>query len=117
MKGIAAPFGNAILGIWLMASPSLLDYGGAARLIDLIVGPIAASFATIAIWDVCRSAGKVNLAFGLWLLMAPWAVGYETFQATANSSVAGALMAWLAWKTGDPQGSYGGGWASLLRRK
>jgi hypothetical protein len=105
---------NAILRIWLIAAPSVLGNGGAARTNELIVGPIAARFAIIAISDVCRSWGKVNLISGLWLLLAPWMLGYAHFAAIIACSAAGALMCLLSAITGTPQGSYGGGWSFVF---
>lgn len=102
---------NALLGVWLMAAPAALGYSGAPRINDLIVGPIAASLATIAIWDVCRSLGKANMALGAWLLLAPWVLSYDALQATLNSSAAGILLAVSALLSGGPTGRYGGGWS------
>ena len=111
----AAQCVNALLGIWLMAAPTVLAYGGTARVNDLIVGPIVANFAIIAIWDVCRSIGKVNMALGLWLLAAPWMLGYQQGYVIINSSVTGAAIFLMALMTGAPQGRYGGGWSSLWK--
>lgn len=106
---------NAALAIWLMAAPSVLGYADVARTNDLIVGPIAASIAIIAISDVCRSLGKANLALGLWLVIAPWVLGFDNWSATINSSVAGACLSVLAIGAGHPQGRYGGGWSFLWK--
>jgi hypothetical protein len=45
---------NAMLGIWLMAAPTILGYGGPARTNHQIVGPLAVSCAVIALWEVTR---------------------------------------------------------------
>jgi hypothetical protein len=104
---------NAILGSWMMAAPSLLNYAGAARANDLILGPISASLAIIAIWDVCPSLGKANLLVGLWLVLAPWLLAYGGWPSTINSALAGTLMCLFAFAAGAPRGGYGGGWSSL----
>lgn len=104
---------NTALGIWLMAAPAVLGYGGAARTNDHIVGPIAATLACIALWSVTRPVRWVNLPLGLWLLLAPWILSYDT-PATINSSVVGLALAVLS----IPQGRrpvYGGGWSMLWK--
>jgi hypothetical protein len=107
---------NALLGVWLMAAPAAFGYTGAPRINDLIVGPIAASLATVAIWDVCRSLGKANVVLGAWLLVAPWVLSYDAFQATLNSSATGILLAVSALLSGGPRGRYGGGWSFLWKQ-
>jgi hypothetical protein len=46
----------AALGIWLMASPAVLSYGGAAGAADRIAGPVVASVALIAAAEAVRGA-------------------------------------------------------------
>ncbi len=108
-----ARIANAALGIWLMAAPAVLGYGGAARTNDRIVGPIAAAFATIAIWEVTRSVRFVNVALGGWLLLAPWILGHAP-AATVNSLVVGALLIGFALVRGTVEQRFGGGWSALL---
>jgi hypothetical protein len=107
---------NALLGIWLMAASTALGYDGVARINELIVGPIATSIAIIAIWDVCRSLGKANVAFGAWLLLAPWLLSYDVLQASVNSLSTGFLLAVVALLSGRPGGRYGGGWSFLWKQ-
>jgi general stress protein CsbA len=106
---------NVILGVWLMAAPAILNYGDPAQTNDRIVGPIAAAFAVIAIWEVTRSVRWVNTMLGLWLLVAPWILGYDSSAAILNSLVAGAIMALVSMVRGKVTQHYGGGWSSLWR--
>jgi hypothetical protein len=103
---------SAALGIWLMAAPAVLDYAGAARTNDRIVGPIVASLAVIAIWETTRSLRWANLPLGGWLLIAPWVLGYPA-DATWNSLVVGALLLALGLVRGPVNGHFGGGWSAL----
>jgi general stress protein CsbA len=102
-----------ILGIWLMAAPAVLGYTGAARTNDAIIGPLAASFAVIAIWEVTRSVRWVNILFALWLLLAPWVLSYEALVPTINSMTVGIIMAVTAAIRGKITQRYGGGWPAL----
>ncbi len=104
-------FGVA-LGIWLMAAPAILDYAGAARINDRIVGPLVVSFAFVAIWGVLRPLRWVNLVLGAWLIVAPWALFYGLVP-TINSLVVGVLLMLLSTVRGKIKERYGGGWSSL----
>src|SRR5689334_5140639 len=103
---------NAVLGIWLMAAPAVLGYGGSAALNDRVCGPLAAGFALIAVHEVTRPLRWLILPVGIWLLAAPWVLGYET-AAAANSVVVGLLLCLLAPRGGLVRYDFGGGWTSL----
>ncbi len=103
----------AAIGVWLMASPSILDYGDPARTNDWIVGPIVASLGVMATAGVLRELRWVFLPLGVWLVLAPWALGYA-LAATLNSAISGALLALLAFVRGTVEQRFGGGWSSLL---
>lgn len=104
---------NAVLGVWLMAAPAVLGYGGAAGTNDRIVGPVAASVAVIAIWQVTRPVRWANLALGAWLLVAPWVFDYERI-ALVNSTIVGLLLMTFAAIRGKVESHrFGGGWPAL----
>ena len=110
-----AQLANATLGIWLLAAPAVLGYGDPARTSDRIVGPVAASLAAIALWEVTRPVGRANLALALWLLVAPWLLGYPVV-ATVNSTLVALMLGALSlvpW-TYRP-GRFGGGWSAVWR--
>lgn len=106
---------NAALGIWLMAAPAVLGYGGAAATNDRIVGPVVATFAVVAWWGATRGTARWNTPLGAWLLLAPWVLGYGPTDAIVNSMVAGGLILGFSFVTGTVDKRYGGGWAALLR--
>ena len=105
---------NAGLGIWLMAAPAVLGYGGDARIVHRILGPIAASAAIIAIWQATRPMRHLNLALGGILLLTPWVLGSST-TATVNSIAVGIAMIGLSRIRGRVDQRLGGGWAALWR--
>jgi len=78
---------GALAGIWLMAAPSVLGYGGAGRVSDLIAGPLAVSAAVIAMSQVTRPIRWVTLPLGAWVVVAPWLLG-----APAPARVSGLLV-------------------------
>lgn len=105
-----------LLGVWLMAAPAILNYGGLASKNGRIVGPLAASFAIIAIWEATRPARWLSLPLGFWLLLAPWLFAYNS-TAMINSVVVGILLILLAFVAGEIKESFGGGWSSLWREE
>lgn len=108
---------NAAAGIWLMAAPAVLGYGGAAASNDRIIGPLASTFAIIAIWEVVRAVRRANLALGLWLIAAPWVLGGYPTAALINSMAAGVLLIAFSLIRGSIRQAYGGGWPALWRSR
>jgi hypothetical protein len=108
---------NTLLGIWLMAAPTILGYAGPARTNHHIVGPLVVSCAVIALWEVTRSMRWGNLVLGLWLLVAPW-IFASTWVVILNSSITGLLLIAFSCVRGkmDPQ-QFGGGWSALWRAR
>jgi hypothetical protein len=109
-----AQFVNTALGVWLMAAPSVLAYGDPARTNDWVVGPLAATFACIAIWQATRGVRWANLPLGIWLVLAPVLLGYPT-QPFVHSVLAGLLMMGVSCVRGELRKTFGGGWASLWK--
>lgn len=109
-----AHLGAALAGIWLMASPAVLDYADPARANDRIIGPVVASMAIIAIWEHTRPLRWVNVILGAWLLIAPWLLGHAP-DARWNSLAAGALILALSLVKGTRTHQFGGGWSSLWK--
>lgn len=73
---------NLILGLWLIAAPFVLRYAAAnARGNDVVLGIIIASLAAIRVFGAYRSAwiSWVNALAGIWLIVAPFALGYSGF--------------------------------------
>jgi hypothetical protein len=95
-----------------MAAPAVLGSAGAVRTNDHVVGPLVLSAAIIAVSEVTRPVRWVNVALGLWLILAPWVLGAEQ-KALANSTVVGLLLIGFALVRGRVRHSVGGGWAAL----
>lgn len=105
---------SAALGVWLLASPAVLAYGAPASNVSWIVGPIAASFAFIAAFEIGRPLRWLNVPLGAALVVAPAALDYDA-AAFANSVAVGLALVALALATRPSGDAYGGGWSSLFR--
>ena len=104
---------SAALGIWLMAAPAVLGYGGVAANSDRIAGPIAASFAIVATSGVTRPLRWMTIPVGVWLLVGPWLLNFP-IQALVTDAVVGVPLIALAFARGTVSERFGGGWSTLL---
>jgi hypothetical protein len=104
----------AAIGVWLMAAPAVLGFGGVAADVHRIVGPIATSLAIVAVAQVTRPVRWCNRVVGAALLGAavvvdaPWIVA-------ANLVVSGGALAALASVRGRIPDRFGGGWTAVWR--
>ena len=104
---------SALLGIWLMAAPTILGIEGTAADNHFIVGPLVATLAIIAIFESTRGLRKGNIALGAWLLVSPWLIGSEPLTAIIADMVTGALIVGFSMVKGELKEKVGGGWQAL----
>lgn len=109
------PIVHIIIGLGLMAMPSLLGMDGVAADSNHICGPIIATLGIIALWDVNKAAIKANIIVAIWLILAPLFIEHSTVTAAINV-VAGIVVAISSAKKRKDQHSYGGGWKSLIEK-
>lgn len=102
----------AVVGVWLMVSPSVLGFDGPARISVLIAGPLAVSAAVIAASEIGRGLRWVNVLIGVWLLVSSPFLGSGA-SAILSSLISGALLIALSLLGRHISGRYGGGWRSL----
>jgi len=107
---------NAILGIWLMVSPAVLDSNKTVANNDHIIGPLIAAFAIISWWEATRVIRLYNLLPAAWLLLAPWVLGYNDTTAIFNDMAVGLLVIVLCFVKGKVEGRFGGGWSAIWKK-
>jgi len=85
---------NAVLGLWLIASPTVIGYGGAAAANDLVMGITVVCSALIPAFLLPRftQSSWVNLFCGIWITLAPAIIGYQQLQVPASNDVAVGLL-------------------------
>ncbi|HEX2030492.1 MAG TPA: hypothetical protein VHL78_03705 [Actinomycetota bacterium] len=113
MIGAVAQAVAVVVGVWLMFAPAVLGYGGAPADNDRIVGPVAASIALIAIFEVVRGIRLVNLVSGAWLVASALLLGYPAAGAVSAVASGAALIA-LSIPGGERKNRYGGGWRAVF---
>lgn len=104
----------AALGVWLMASPAVLGYGGTARADHIVLGSLLATFGIIAATEATRGLRRLNQALGLWLVVGGALLGHP-LAAALNGLAAGAAAVGLSFLGGRVSEDFGGGWSMLFR--
>lgn len=104
---------NLVLGVWLFLSPWILGFTGTgvAMWNAYVLGVIIAVAAIAALVAFHEWEEWADMAFGAWLIVSPWLLGFGTttagaeggaFAATWNFVVVGALtIALAAWALRD----------------
>jgi hypothetical protein len=90
---------SLLLGVWLVVSPFVLGFAGAATWITIVLGLSVILFAIegFVIPSYLEEWGELLL--GLALLVAPWTVGYESVSAAVSSVASGMLVIlFAAWE-------------------
>lgn len=91
--------GNLIAGIWMIVSPWALAYQAEPRPMwnAVILGLVIAAVALSALWQVFAWQEWVNIVLGAWLIVSPWALGFNALQAAmVNALIVGAVVVVLA---------------------
>lgn len=96
---------NILLGIWLIASPWIFDYGGRpAVLSSVMAGALIAIVATSRLASLRSTAGLsgVNLLLAVWTIASPWLCEYTAnVAAVLDNVILGVVVAALALFSGS----------------
>ena len=91
---------NILLGIWLIASPWVFDYGGRPAVVSsVMVGALIAIVAANRLASLRSTAGLsgVNLLLAVWTIASPWLCGYTAnIGAVLDNVILGVVVAALA---------------------
>lgn len=107
LSGIWNLLAVAGIGVWLMFAPFVFRTTGRAADSDHLVGALIVTFAVISIAEVGRAARYINVLFGAWLVLAPFALAGFTTGATASSIIAGVAVIALTLRRGRIGTTYG----------
>jgi hypothetical protein len=73
--------------------------------------------AIIAMAEVTRSVRWVNVALGLWLMLAPVLMGYKPLHIGVYSALIGGAILLLSFVNGPEREQTGGAWRRVWRRR
>lgn len=89
---------NLLLGLWLVIAPFLLSYAtSASRGNDITIGVIIALLAAFRLLGAYRAAwlSWLNALLGIWLIVGPFILGYDSSSALWNDVIVGLFIAFL----------------------
>jgi uncharacterized membrane protein len=88
-----ASFVNLIFGLWLIASPPTLGYGGALAINDYASGALIVILSALAFVRRISNYARWAVCFvGIWLLFAPLVFWTDSAAAYLNDTLVGALV-------------------------
>ena len=81
---------NVLLGVWLILSPWALQFTGSQTAFwnAIVVGVIIAAAAFAALVEFHEWEEWADIAFGAWLVVSPWVLGFGAVPATEEGTVA-----------------------------
>ena len=104
---------NLVAGLWMLISPWVLGHQAETNPTwnAVIFGILIAAAAPFALFRVMAWEEWVSVAFGLWLVISPWLLGFSALVAAMwNAVIVGVIVAALAlWALGTDK-DIGGWW-------
>ncbi|RWA75418.1 MAG: NAD-dependent epimerase/dehydratase family protein [Mesorhizobium sp.] len=113
VRGVTLPWTlvvSCIVGAWLMFSRLIYGTESTIANSDHLAGAMIITIAVCAMAEVARPLRFLNLAFGLWLLMAPWLLASARIDVTLNDIVAGLVIIGLSLPRGRRSKEHYGPW-------
>ncbi len=108
--GVTLPWNllaSVALGVWLMASPTVLGFGGTAAHSNHLAGALVVTVAVMALGEVGRPLRFVNMLFGAWFIVSPWLLDGATTASTVSDIVVGVALILLSLRRGPVRENYG----------
>lgn len=109
--GVTLPWpliASSLIGLWLMFTRLVFDNSGAMANSDHLVGALIVTISVMAFAEVGRSLRFINIAFGGWLVIAPWILeGAGGDWAVANGVLSGLVVIALSIPRGPIRYRYG----------
>ncbi|MDQ6619705.1 MAG: NAD-dependent epimerase/dehydratase family protein, partial [Pseudomonadota bacterium] len=112
-RGVTVPWtlmASALLGTWMMFSRLIFNTVPPMADSDHLVGALIITLSVIAMAEVARALRFINIAFGLWLIAAPWVISGAGSLASAASVVIGTAVIVLSLPRGARSNDHYGSW-------
>ena len=117
LRGVNVPWtlvASAILGAALMFTRILFGSRPPMAHSDHLVGALIVTVAVMAMAEVGRLLRFINVAFGLWLIVAPWVLDGASALATGAGMAAGIAVVALSLSRGRRSAEHYGSWDRLV---
>ncbi len=100
---------STAIGVWFMFTRLTFGNSDGMANSDHLIGSLVVVFSIMAFAEVVRAVRFINIAFGAWLVAAPWLLsGAGSTLSTWNGVVGGLLLIALALPRGPVKDSYAG---------
>jgi nucleoside-diphosphate-sugar epimerase/uncharacterized membrane protein len=112
-RGVNVPWtllASAALGVWLMCTRLIFASQPPMANSDHLVGALIVTVAVMAMAEVGRALRFINVAFGLWLIAAPWLLSGASPIASWAGVVVGVAVIALSLPRGRRSREHYGGW-------
>jgi hypothetical protein len=117
LRGVTVPWtlaASAILGVSLMFSRLIFGTMPPMANSDHLVGALIFTAAVIAMDEAARALRFINVAFGLWLVAAPWFLSGATSVASWAGVVVGVAVILLSLPRGQRSDEHYGSWDKYI---
>ena len=101
---------SVALGVWLMFTRPVFGTVPPMADSDHLVGALVVTVAVMAMAEVARPLRFINIAFGLWLVVAPWILVGENLGAAFSSVLTGLALIALSLPRGKRSKEHYGSW-------
>ncbi len=98
---------SALLGVWLMAAPAVLDMSKPAADSHHLVGALVVTVAIIATAELARAGRYLNALAGVWVALAPWVLNDVPAMVGWAGVAVGAALVILSIPRGPVRQRYG----------
>lgn len=99
---------SALVGTWLMASPSTLGATTNAAASNQLMGALVVTWSVIAFGAVARSVRLLNIPLGLWIMVTPWFMNGDSALFQWHNIVAGITIVACSLRRGAITERFGG---------
>jgi nucleoside-diphosphate-sugar epimerase len=113
VRGVTMPWTllvSVALGLWLMFTRLSLGTQPPMADSDHLVGALIVTVAVISTAEVARALRFINIAFGVWLILAPWMLHGHTMLASWLGVLVGLLVIGLSLPRGTRSSEHYGSW-------
>lgn len=117
IEALSAPWNlwiSTIVGIWLMAAPTVLQLTGRIADNTHIIGALVVTFSVVAFAEPARPVRTLNILCGLWMLLAPWILDGGTSGWAGISVASGLALIGFNLRRGQVEERYGT-WQKVIR--
>jgi nucleoside-diphosphate-sugar epimerase/uncharacterized membrane protein len=117
IEAFSAPWNlwlSTMVGIWLMAAPTMLHLVGAVADSTHIMGALVVTFSVVAFAEPARPVRVLNILCGTWLLLAAWILDGDMPGWPWISAVSGFALIVLSLRCGPVEDRYGD-WQRVIR--